>query len=269
MTSYETIRYQEESGVGTLTLARPAKRNAQNPLMWQELRDLGVQFQAHGPRQGLVVVGDGPVFSAGIDIVEGFSGLLSNLAEQPTADEALARGRQAVRSFSWIGKLDCASVALIQGHAYGAGLQLALTCDFRVFTETAQVGLTETRYGILPDMGAAWRLPRIVGDARAKEMMLLGRVIGASEALRMGLANQVVPDDALASCAAEWTTRLASLPPLAVAGAKRAIQAAWTGDEEAAETEAVHAQLRCLRSRDFQEGLAAHAAGRQPVWTGQ
>lgn len=269
MTRYETIRYEEDSGVGKLTLARPAKRNAQNPRMWQELRDLGAQLQARDPLHGLVVAGDGAVFSAGIDLVEGFSGLLSNLAKQPDAGEAVALGRQTVRSFSWIGKLGCASVALVQGHAYGAGLQLALTCDFRVFTETAQVGLTETRYGILPDMGAAWRLPRIVGDARAKELMLLGRVIGASEALRMGLANQVVPDDALASCASEWMARLASLPPLAVAGAKRAIQAAWAADEEAAETEAVRAQLRCLQSRDFQEGLAAHAAGRQPVWTGR
>jgi enoyl-CoA hydratase/carnithine racemase len=265
---YETIRYGEAGGVGKLTLARPAKRNAQNPRMWAELRDLGAELRAHGPLHGLVVAGDGPVFSAGIDLVEGL-GNLADLAGRPAAGDEIGLGLQTVRSFSWIGKLGCPSVALVQGHAYGAGLQLALTCDFRVFTETAQVGLTETRYGILPDMGAAWRLPHIVGDARAKEMMLLGRVIGAAEALRIGLANEVVADDALPRCVSEWTARLASLPPLAVAGAKRAIHAAWTLDEEAAETEAVRAQLRCLRSSDFQEALAAHAAGRRPVWTGQ
>ena len=269
MPEYETIRYQEEGGVGKLTLARPAKRNAQNPRMWEELRDLGARLQAHGPRHCLVVAGDGPVFSAGIDLAEGLGGLVTTLANQPDADKTTGLGLQAAKSFSWIGKLDCTSLALVQGHAYGAGLQLALACDFRVFTETAQVGLTEIRFGILPDMGAAWRLPRIVGDARAKEMMLLGRVIGAAEALRIGLANQVVPDDALSGCGSEWTGRLASLPPLAVAGAKRAIRAGWTLDEEAAEIGAVRAQLRCLRSQDFQEGLAACAAGRRPVWAGR
>ena len=80
----------------------------------------------------------------------------------------------------------------MRGHAYGAGLQLALACDFRIFAEGTKVGLLETRYGIMPDMGATVRLPRIVGESRARELILLGDIIDADEALRIGLANRVV-----------------------------------------------------------------------------
>src|SRR5437764_209780 len=142
-------------------------------------------------------------------------------------EEARAAGRAAAGTFSWIPDLGCASVAAVRGHAYGAGLQLALACDFRVFAEGTKVGLVEMRFGILPDMGATVRLPRIVGESRARELILLGEVIEAPEALRIGLANRVVDDREVESAAAELAARLAAQPPLAVRGARRAIDAAW------------------------------------------
>lgn len=107
-----------------------------------------------------------PSFSAGIDLVEGLAGMVAELTERPPDEDTLELGLAAAGTFSWIPGLSCPSVAAARGHAYGAGLQLALACDFRVFGHGARVGLAQTRYGILPDMGATVRLPRIVGESR-------------------------------------------------------------------------------------------------------
>jgi enoyl-CoA hydratase/carnithine racemase len=156
----------------------------------------------------------------------------------------------------------------VQGHAYGAGLQLALACDFRIFARSAKVGLLETRFGIMPDMGATVRLPRIVGESRAWELILLGDVIDAAEALRIGLANRVVDDDDLGSAAAALADRLAAQPPVAIRGARRAIDAAWYRDPDYSFTVAVEEQIRCLASDDFKEARQAMAEGRSPQWRG-
>ena len=266
---YETIRYQRDRDIGTLTLARPGKRNAQNPLMWEELAQLGAELVPDETLRCLVVTGEGSTFSAGIDLVEGMAGLIGGMAERTDEPDAHAAGRAAAGTFSWIPELGCASVAAVRGHAYGAGLQLALSCDFRIFAEGTKVGLIETRYGILPDMGATVRLPRIVGESRARELILLGEVIDADEALRIGLANRVVADGDLDTAAAALAGRLAAQPPLAVRGARRAIDAAWYRSPEEGFTVALEAQIRCLESEDFKEALQAMVERRTPQWRGR
>jgi enoyl-CoA hydratase/carnithine racemase len=269
MSEYQTIRYGREGDVGTLTLARPQKRNAQNPLMWKELAALGAELVPDDSLRCLVVTGDGPVFSAGIDLVEGMAGLLADFADRPRSDEVMRDGSAAASTFNWIPELGCPSVAAVRGGAYGAGLQLALACDFRVFSDNVKVGLVETRYGLLPDMGATFRLPRIVGESRARELILLGEVIDAAEALRIGLANRVVADGDLESAAAELAGRLAAQPPLAVRGARRAIDALWHGGPEASFRTALEGQVRCLESEDFKEARQAMMEGRPPRWRGR
>jgi enoyl-CoA hydratase/carnithine racemase len=266
---YQTIQYERSGHVGTLTLARPEKRNAQNPLMWQELAQLGTELCADQTLRSLVVAGQGPSFSAGIDLVEGLGGIVAEFAARPPHEHGLEVALAAAGTFSWIPKLACPSVAAVQGHAYGAGLQLAIACDFRVFGHGAKVGLTETRYGILPDMGATVRLPRIVGESRARELILLGEVIDATEALRIGLANRIVDDAEVLSAATELAQRLAAQPPLAVQGARRAIDAAWFRDPDDSLGVAVEAQIRCLESEDFKEASQAIAQGRTPEWIGR
>ena len=125
MSGYQTIRYQRDGDIGTLTLARPGKRNAQNPLMWEELARLGAGLLADQTLRCLVVTGEGPAFSAGIDLIEGMAGRLAGVAGRPGDEHTLAAGRAAAGTFSWIPDLGCASVAAVRGHAYGAGLQLA------------------------------------------------------------------------------------------------------------------------------------------------
>lgn len=269
MSGYQTIRYQRQGGVGTLTLARPGKRNAQNPLMWQELAGLGEHLLADETLRCLVVAAEGPVFSAGIDLAEGMGGLLAGWAGRAGGEQAVAQAAAAAGTFSWIPELDCPSVAAVQGHAYGAGLQLALACDFRIFAEGTKAGLTETRFGLLPDMGATVRLPRIIGEARARELILLGEIIDADEALRIGLATQVVPSQHVQAAAAELAGRLAAQPPLAIRGARRAIDAAWHHSSQEGLQIALQAQLRCLESEDFREARQAMAEGRPPHWRGR
>ena len=269
MSDYQTIRYHRDGDIATLTRASPGKRNAQNPLMWQELARLGAGLLADQTLRCLVVTGEGPAFSAGIDLVEGMAGLLAGVAGRPGDEHTLAAGRAAAGTFSWIPGLGCASVAAVRGHAYGAGLQLALACDFRIFAEGTKVGLTETRYGLLPDMGATVRLPRIVGESRARELILLGDVIDAGQALRIGLANQVVPGQDLDTAAARLAARLAAQPPIAVRGARRAIDAAWHQSPEDSFRVALHEQIRCLQSEDFTEARQAMAEGRTPHWRGR
>jgi enoyl-CoA hydratase/carnithine racemase len=269
MSDYQTIRYERQDGIGTLTLARPGKRNAQNPLMWRELARLGAELLPDETLRCLVVTGEGPAFSAGIDLVEGMAGMLGDWAGQPAGERNVAEAMAAAGTFSWIPALDCPSVAAVRGHALGAGLQLALACDFRIVAEGAKLGLPETRYGLLPDMGATVRLPRIVGESRARELILLGEVIDAAEALRIGLANRVVADEDLDAAAAEFAGRLAAQPPVAVRGARRAIDAAWYRDAEESFRVALEGQLRCLESEDFKEGLQALAERRTPHWRGR
>ncbi len=269
MNDYQTIRYQRHQDIGTLTLARPGKRNAQNPLMWQELARLGAELVPDQTLRCLVVTGEGPTFSAGIDLVEGMAGMLADMAGRLGDESTRAAGQTAAGTFSWIPDLGCASVAAVRGHAYGAGLQLALACDFRIFAEDAKVGLLETRYGIMPDMGATVRLPRIIGESRARELILLGDIIDAEHALRIGLANQVVAVADLDAAAAGLAGRLAAQPPLAVRGARRALDAAWYSSPEESLKVAVEQQIRCLASEDFKEGGQALAEGRSPQWRGR
>ena len=268
MSPYQTIRYDRTEHVGTLTLARPEKRNALNPLMLRELAQLGETLLADDTLRCLVVAGDGPSFSAGIDLVEGLAGMVSEFAERTADEQSFERGMAAAGTFRWIPRLGSPSIAAVQGHAYGGGLQLALACDFRIFAQSARVGLTETRYGIFPDMGATVRLPRIVGESRARELILLGDVIDASEALAIGLANRVVEDAELEAAASELAARLAAQPPLALRGARLAIDAAWHRDPDDSFSVGVKEQVRCLASEDFKEARHAMAEGRTPQWRG-
>ncbi len=256
-TGYQTIRYERRAHVGTLTLNRPAKLNALNPEMRTELGDLGAKLADDDTIRCLVVAGAGTSFSAGLDLDEAMTGTLARFAgRDPDDDATIDLGLEVAGVFEFIPKLPCPSIAAVHGHAYGAGLQLALACDLRIFAEGARVGLTETRYGLLPDMGATFRLPRLVGEGRARELILLGEVIDAAEAARIGLANRIVPDDQLGSVAAELAERLAAQPPAALRGARAAIDAGWRLSPAAGLRMAVAAQARCLASDEFRNALA-------------
>jgi len=268
----DTLVLERRGPVVWLRLNRPAKRNAQTRGMWEELRAVGLELVGDPAVRCLVVTGEGPSFSAGIDLGElaggGGSLLGGGRAAQGDEDPLVAVIREIQAAFTWIPAAPFPSVAAVNGHALGAGLQLALACDLRVLASDAVVGLLELRWGLLPDLGGTEWLPRIVGAARARELVLTAARFGAEEALRIGLANRVVAPGELEAATAELAGTLAAQPPLAVRHARRALDAAFEAPGRSLGLAAL-GQAECLRSADFAEALRATAEQRQPQYQGR
>lgn len=273
----ETLLLERQGPVGWLRLNRPDKLNAQNQLMWQELRALGDELVDDADLRCLVVTGEGRSFSAGLDLsqLSGADSAFTSAAASPAPSEGAGGPDRLVesildlqRAFTWLAEAPFATVAAVRGHALGAGLQLALACDLRIFATDAKVGVLELRLGLLPDLGGTEWLPRIVGLGRAKELVLTGEQIDAAESLRIGLANRVVEPAELDTAAAELAERLAGQPPIAVRGSKRALDAAFEAPGTSLRR-AAEGQAACLRSSDFAEAGAAFLEGRPPTYQGR
>ena len=172
--------------VATVTLDRPERLNAQTPQMWAGLRAVGSALP--GDVRVVVVRGAGRAFSAGLDLA--VLGEFPALAAADGADAAVASFQAA---FTWLGRPDLISVAAVQGHAIGAGFQLALACDLRVLADDAELSMAETGHGLVPDLGGTGALVDLVGYPRALEICVTGRRVGAAEAERLRLAELVVP----------------------------------------------------------------------------
>ena len=193
------VRLVVDGPRATITLDRPDVLNAQTPSTWQALRAIG---EGLDPDVLVVVVrGSGRAFSAGLDRrmfaggVPGEPGLSEIVARGPEAGAALIAEFQ--EGFRWLRHPRRVTIAAVAGHAIGAGFQLALACDLRVVAEDVQFSMAETTLGLVPDLGGTLPLVRAVGYARAAEICVTGRRVGAAEALRIGLANTVVPAEGL------------------------------------------------------------------------
>lgn len=179
--------------VATVTLSRPDVRNAQTPDTWAALRRIGAELP--GDIRVVVLRGAGRAFSAGLGRSAG-ARLLGDIGPLPPDEaEDLIASYQA--GFTWVRRPDLISVAAVQGHAIGAGFQLALACDLRVVSQDAQFTMAEIKLGLVPDLTGTKRLVDLVGYSRALEICLTGRRVSAAEAERLGLANVVVPTSEL------------------------------------------------------------------------
>jgi enoyl-CoA hydratase/carnithine racemase len=185
--------------------------------------------------------------------------------EDPMVD-GIMRTQEA---YSWLAEARYPTIAAVRGYALGAGLQMALACDIRLFARGTQVGLLEHKYGILPDLGGTQRLPRVVGAGKAKELIWTAARIDADEAFRIGLCERLVESDALEAEAGALATAIAAQPPLAVQGAKRAVEAA--GRLPVSEGLVVEAeeQAVCLQSSDMREAITAFVEQRTPNYSGK
>jgi enoyl-CoA hydratase/carnithine racemase len=239
------LRYAVAGAVATVTLARPDVRNAQTPTMWRALARLGSEIP-HDVRV-VVVRGEGQSFSAGLD-----RALLdpSRAADDPDSVVGLlTRGDEEIsatidefqQGFTWLRDPRFVSVAVVQGHAIGAGFQLALSCDLRVVADDAQLCMKETTLGLVPDLTGTQPLVRSVGYARALEICATARVVGAAEALEIGLATVVCPvpelDATLADLVAALTTPMAGAvretKALLLAASERTLEEQRRGEREA------------------------------------
>lgn len=211
-----------EGPVATITLCRPEVRNAQTPTMWRTLAALGEQLVGDDDVRVVVMRGAGSAFSAGLDRsmldpagagdgVETVAALLAQSDEQVSATiDDYQRG------FTWLRDPRILSIAAVHGYAIGAGFQLALSCDLRVLAEDAQLCMKEAALGLVPDLTGTKPLVEAVGYARALEICVSTRMVGAAEALRIGLALEVVPVEALDESVAALIAALTSAAPEAV-----------------------------------------------------
>lgn len=236
-----TVRVDGE--LATVTLDRPAQLNAQTPHTWARLRAIGAQLD--GSVRVVLVTATGRAFSAGLDRAVSSTVLTQVAHLDPDAGEALIEGYQA--AFGWLARTDIVSIAAVQGHAVGAGFQLALACDIRLLADDAVLTMAEVPLGLVPDLGGTRRLVELVGYSRAMEICLTGRGVPAAEALSMGLASRVVPAEALGGAARDTADAILRAPRPAVIEAKALLRAAGRrsqAEQEAAERAAQHRLLR-------------------------
>jgi enoyl-CoA hydratase/carnithine racemase len=193
VTTRDGVRLDRDGPVATVTLCRPDVLNAQTPAMWDAMRDIARALTADV--RVVVVRGEGRAFSAGLDRAVAAGGGPDSLAElaRLSPESCAQRIAEFQAAFTWLHRPDIVSIAAVQGHAIGAGFQLALACDLRVLADDAQLCMAEVTLGLVPDLAGTGRLVDLVGYARALEICVTGRRLSAAEADRLGLATLVVP----------------------------------------------------------------------------
>jgi enoyl-CoA hydratase len=259
--SYETLLYEKRNGIGYVTVNRPAKLNALNRQVMEELLDCFQALAKDDEVRVAIVTGAGEkAFIAGADINE--------LAVQSPVEgkETSLRGQKVLDFIENLGK---PVIAAINGFALGGGCELAMACTLRVAAENARLGQPEVKLGIIPGYAGTQRLPRLVGKGRALEIVLTGEPITAQEAYRIGLVNQVVPQPELMTAAEKLAQKIAALAPLAIKFALEAVNHGLEMSE--AEGQFLEATLfgLCCTTADMKEGTRAFLDKRPPKFIGK
>lgn len=266
--AWEFIDVERDDGVATVTLNRPARRNAMHGPMWKELREIGESLTRQPPR-AVILTGAGEHFCAGMDLRPD-NPLSMKLApaiatQDRDACRAIIEGLKA--SVAAITHIPCPVVAAIEGACFGGGLELALCADLRVVGESTRFSMPETRWGLVPDVGGTVRLTRAVGATRAADLILTGREARAAEALSWGLVNRVVPDGTTRQAALALVQAIRRGAPIATREAVLTLRQVPGLDEDAALARETEGGVTALVGQEALEGLAAFGARRDPRWT--
>ncbi len=259
--NFETISYQQEGFIGFLTIERPQSLNALNSQVLRELTTLCDELKTKKDIRALIITGAGEkAFVAGADIKE-----MTNMSAQEAKDFA----RKGQATFNSIEALPFAVIAAVNGFALGGGCELALACDIILASEKAKFGLPEVTLGLLPSFGGTQRLARSVGLFKAREMIFSGEFYSASECLKVGLVNQVIPPDQLAKAARTLAETITKRGPMAIANAKRAVNTGF--DRLLSEGLAQEAELfgELFSTQDQKEGTSAFVEKRTPHFKGK
>ena len=254
----EFVRTETAAGVATVRIDRPPANALSRPVSL-ELSEAAAAAAGDEAVRAVVVWGGERLFAAGADIKEMVGFGPDEIASDVGALE------QACRDVEAISKV---TIAAINGYALGGGCEVALACDFRFAAEDARIGLPEIRLGIIPGSGGTQRLPRLVGLARARDLILSGRSVDAAEALQMGLVDRIAPPAEVYGEALRWAREFAEGPSLAYAAAKRALAAAGAGLEEGLRAER-EVFLPLFATRDQEEGMRAFLDKREPRFEGR
>lgn len=263
MTYTHLVVDDDADGVRVITLNRPDKLNSWNSLMRAELRD-AIESTASAPGiRALVITGAGRAFSAGEDV-----GGMNELSDVGTrAFRAVVRGIHSV--FDVVENLELPVIAAINGVAAGGGLELALSCDFRVMADTARLVMPEVKVGLIPGSGGCSRLVKHVGLGRAKELVMLAESVHAPEARELGLVTRVVPEGKALDEARNLAQELSHYAPLALGMAKVVLNTCTDVDAETGRRLERLGQSVLKTTDDHREGVAAFAAKRPPNWRAQ
>jgi enoyl-CoA hydratase/carnithine racemase len=255
---------RREDALLYIGLNRPEKRNAIHREVLRDLTEAVAAAERERDVRAVILYGEGPVFSAGVD----FGMLGGDVAGEPARPfRALVGDMQA--ALSRLETIEKPVIAALHRYVPGLALELALACDLRVATSDCQLGLPEVRVGLIPDVGGTTRLVRTVGYAKAKELILTGRMIDAATALAIGLVHQVVPPGEHLNAAAALGREIGANAPLAVGLAKRAIDLAADADKQTSLHMELLAQSILVRTDDAREGAEALAARRTPQFRGR
>jgi enoyl-CoA hydratase len=259
--AYEHIRMSRGGGIVTLAFNRPETRNAMTPVMGDEVTRALDEIRADAGVRVLVLTGTGKAFSSG-----GNLGMIAGDTGAHPDSDALSAGsaREFYARFLAIRDLPFPTIAAINGHAIGAGLCVALACDLRVAVADAKLGMTFAKLGIHPGMGATYFLPRLIGTARACELLFTGRTIDATEAERLGIVNRVVTRTAFDAVVQSLAQEIATAAPLAVRLVKKSIYRGMRHSlDDMLDYEALNQQMT-FATADAREGVAALLEKREP-----
>jgi len=263
---WEYVLLDKKDGVGTITLNRPEKYNAFGGNMRQEILQAVEDACADADVRVIVITGAGKTFCTGGDVDEFVGGTSKAMSEGEVATNERYTMCKVVKAINSVEK---PVIAAVNGVAAGGGCNFALSCDIRIASEKARFGQVFTRRGAHPDWGGIYFLPRLVGYAKAAELIFSGEVVGAQEALRIGMVNKVVPHEELMQATYDMAGRMARNAPLPIAFAKRGLQNFYKMDLVQALDYEAYVLGVTLKSDDFMEGFKAFLEKREPVFKGR
>ena len=264
MSDFANVLVSTATGVGRITLNRPDKLNAFAGTMREEIAQAVREMAADDAVRVIVITGAGRAFCAGADVE--YMKQLTDAGDVDSFRLLVEAGRSVVTTIRATPK---PVIASINGPAAGGGANLALACDFRIASDRAAIGQTFTRVGLMPDWGGTYLLPKLVGSAKALELVFSGQMVAAEQALHLGLFDRVVPHEQLPSETDDYARSLVDKPPLAIALAKSTIYSSEAATmEQVLQLELEH-QLRCFQTEDAQEGLSAFLEKRTPTFRGR
>lgn len=257
---HQELIFEKETAIATIRLHRPQKKNSLNGTLRLEIETALKEVASSKNIRVVIITGGNEIFCAGADIAE--------IQETGSAESAYRHAREFQILFDQIENLPQPVIAAVSGYALGGGCELALACDFRIAAEGARFGLPEIKIGAFPGGGGTQRLPRLIGGAKAKEIIFTGDSITAQEALSLGLVMKVVPKERLLEEANTFAWRLASLPRLAMEASKMLINRSLEMDLASGLEMEARSFGALAMTHDLVEGIKAFLEKRRPNFTG-
>jgi 2-(1,2-epoxy-1,2-dihydrophenyl)acetyl-CoA isomerase len=268
--AYKTVIYEREGGVAIMTLNRPEVKNAFDDVMQAEMDAVLTEVARDRDARALIITGAGKAFCTGADIAYLMSLGQEHTLHQTTMEEMIRGDGNVLTTVLKIRNIPKPVIAAVNGTAAGGGLALALACDIRLASEEARFNMIFTKRGVIPESGSTFTLPRLVGTARALELVFTAETVNAAEADRIGMVNRVVPADKLMPAAKEMAAKISQNAPIALGFAKAAIYKGIVETDIAAQMDyEAYVENVLFNTQDFQEGINSFLEGRPAQFKGK